>query len=327
MGDHAISQESESNNLENFIFNSTPYRISTITATGCINTEICLKNLFESIDVIDKDDNKKGIVYLEYGKDKCESITKGINIKKKVKSRKQKQIKRFDNQATAVIKIFEDRSNYVNMKLFKNGNIQMTGIKGINDGNNCIDIIVDLITEKTSNENMIAIEFDKLMRSSYKVQLINSDFKVNLEIKRDVLYKLLIYEYDIVCSYEPCIYPGVKIQYFWNNDRDGRCKCENHCSKVKKNSVCKKITIAVFQSGCIIITGANIIEQVEDAYKFICNILSENIVKIYKKTLKELLESANIYKKDTSKSEIILINKKDIVNPEKICTKLRLTQF
>jgi TATA-box binding protein (TBP) (component of TFIID and TFIIIB) len=324
-----ISQNTEEetpvDNLDNFIFSSTPYRISTITATGCINTEISLKKLFESIDVIDKDDNKKGIVYLEYGKDKCESITKGENVKKKVKSRKQKQIKRFDNQATAVIKIFEEKSNYVNMKLFKNGNIQMTGIKGITDGNNCIDIIVDLIKEKALND--IAIEPEKLMRSNYKVQLINSDFKVNLEIKRDILYKLLIYEYDIACSYEPCIYPGVKIQYFWNDDRDGKCKCENHCSKIKKNSVCKKITIAVFQSGCIIITGANIIEQVEDTYKFICNILKENIKKLYKKTLKELLESANIYKTDNSQSEIILINKKNIVNPERICTKLRLTQF
>ena len=295
-------------------FTATDYRISTITATGCINTEINLKTLFDIITVIDKTDDKTGIVYLEYVKNKFESITKGESVKKKVKSRKEKQIKRFDNQATAIIKVFANQLYYVNMKIFKNGNIQMTGIKNIPDGILCIDMLIDLIKSNSDGNNIVS-NLENINRSDYKIQLINSDFRVNLEIKRDVLYKILIY-YDIVCSYEPCIYPGVKIQYFWNEAKNGKCSCEEHCSTKKKNSICKKITIAVFQSGCIIITGANTILQVNDSYKFICSTIQSNLNLLYKKPLYELLEKNNILqlKEKEEQEEIVYINKKNIVN-------------
>lgn len=295
-------------------FTATDYRISTITATGCINTEINLKTLFDIITVIDKNEDKVGVVYLEYGKNKFESITKGESVKKKVKSRKEKQIKRFDNQATAIIKIYATELYYINMKIFKNGNIQMTGIKKIPDGITCINMLIDLIKEN-SNGNNIVSNLENINSSNYKIQLINSDFRVNLEIKRDVLYKILIY-YDIVCSYEPCIYPGVKIQYFWNEAKNGKCTCEEHCSTKKKNSICKKITIAVFQSGCIIITGANTLDQVNDSYKFICSTIQSNLNLLFKKPLYELLEKNNLLqvKNEEKDSEVVYINKKNIIN-------------
>lgn len=303
-------------------FTSTEYRISTITATGGINTEIDLKYLYEIVDIIDRNDNKSGIVYLEYGKNKYESISKGKNVKKIVKSRKKKEIKRFDNQATAIIKLFKDNNAYfVNMKLFKNGNIQMTGIKNISDGKICIDIIVDIINNKSDGNNIVS-ELDKMVNHNYKVQLINSDFKVNLEIKRDILYKILIYDYNIICSYEPCIYPGVKIQYFWNENKNGKCKCHEHCSGKKSNAVCKKITIAVFQSGCIIITGANTIEQVDDSYKFICETIESNMLHLYKKSLQELLDKNKAaLMQPQPDNDIIFINKKNIINPELLANK------
>ncbi len=297
---------------KDIIFNATEYRISTITATGCINTEINLKQLFDSINVIDKNDNKNGIIYLEYGKNKFESISKGTNIKKIVKSRKIKQIKRFDNQATAIIKVFDNQLYYINMKIFKNGNIQMTGVKNIDDGIICIKYIIDFIKNNASENNLIATDINNIKLDNYKIQLINSDFKINFEIKRETLYKLLIFHYDMVCSYEPCIYPGVKIQYYWNENRNGQCNCEIHCSlKKKKNTDCKKITIAVFQSGCIIITGSNTIEQINDAYGFICKIIQDNYQVLHKTPLLEIEEDKNI-----TENEIIYIKKKNIINPE-----------
>jgi TATA-box binding protein (TBP) (component of TFIID and TFIIIB) len=294
-------------------FIATKYRISTITSTGRINTEIDLKKLFDSLDIIQKDAEKKGIVYLEYGKNKFESITKGELVKRKVKSRKIKQIKRFDNQATVIMKINEDKIYYINMKIFKNGNIQMTGIKNIDDGIECVNLLIKFIKDQNTIENTIVLSKDEMILTNYKVQLINSDFKINMQIKREVLYKILICEYNIVCSYEPCIYPGVKIQYFWNENINGQCVCEEHCSTKKKKAICKKITIAVFQSGCIIITGANTISQINDSYNFICKIIYDNYNILYKKTLAEIIESTKIIEE---KEEIVYIYKKNIVNPE-----------
>ncbi len=300
---------------QDIIFTATDYRISTITATGGINTEINLKLLFDSANIINKNENKNGIIYLEYGKNKFESISKGENTKKKVKSRKIKEIKRFDNQATAIIKVYDNQLYYVNMKIFKNGNIQMTGIKNITDGIICVNFIIEFIKNNYTQENMIVTNINDITLTNYKIQLINSDFKINLEIKREILYKILIFEYDMICSYEPCIYPGVKIQYFWNSNKNGQCTCEEHCSTKKKKAICKKITIAVFQSGCIIITGANTIEQINDSYHFICMVIKDNYNYLYKKPLLEIIEDKNL-NNHIEENEIIYINKKSIQNPE-----------
>ena len=52
-----------------------------------------------------------------------------------------------------------------------------------------------------------------------------------------------------------------------------------------KSDTCKKITIAVFQSGCVIITGANKIEHINVAYEFVCKLLKDNLDAIRRKKL------------------------------------------
>ena len=43
--------------------------------------------------------------------------------------------------------------------------------------------------------------------------LINSNFNCGFNIKRDVLYKILKYEYNIPTIYDPCMYPGIQCKY------------------------------------------------------------------------------------------------------------------
>lgn len=276
-------------------FSATPFRISTITATGSLNTIINLKALFDITETINADEAKIGIVYLEYGSNKFECITKGVSTKKVVKTRKVREIKRFDNQATAIIKLRADERYFVNCKIFKNGNIQMTGIKNIDDGHIGLSIIYNLIQSGHDNNIDVVENIEDLFMSDYKIQLINSDFKICCEIKRDVLHRILISEYNLICSYEPCIYPGVKIQYFHNERGDGVCRCEPHCGTRKKAQkreagACGRITISNFSSGCVIITGANQITHIEKAYAFICKVFVDHLHEIYRKPLPKLIE-------------------------------------
>ena len=171
------------------------------------------------------------------------------------------------------------------MKIFKNGKIQMTGLKNINYGKQAINILIDYIKELYKNNNKIIEDYDKINLTNYKICLINSDFKFNTKIKRDNLFKYIINNTELVCSYEPCIYPGVKIQYFYNNINNGICKCEEYCENKNKNSKCTKITIAIFESGCTIITGAKNLDQINTTYQYISNLLSNNISQFKKKEL------------------------------------------
>lgn len=121
--------------------------------------------------------------------------------------------------------------------------------------------------------------------------MINSDFKIyynkemqeKFNIKRKELHNILISnKYNNKSSFQPGIYQGVKLEYYWNKSNtscDGICKCSINCfgkNTGNGNGNCKKVTIAIFESGSILITGGITFEQVEEAYKFICNVINDN---------------------------------------------------
>ena len=105
-------------------------------------------------------------------------------------------------------------------------------------------------------------------------------------------------------EYEPCNYPGVNIKFFWKKDcigtnNYGKCVCNpggERCSgKGDGESECKKITIAVFQSGKVIITGADMVEQIHGAYSWITNVFRRHYESILREdvcipTTDELIE-------------------------------------
>lgn len=264
-------------------FEASNYRVSTITVTGGINSEINLENLFEGIR-----SNKMldSILYIEHGEKKHFNENYKEITKKQTRRRKNSNVdehkktikKRFDNQLTMV---FTEAENKYNAKLFKNGNVQITGVKDIDKGRHAIDFIIQATRHAHEYNNNVIDDINRVENVNYRTRLINSDFKVNFEIRLDHLYSLMTSKYNIICSYEPCIYPGAKIEYYYPTG--GRCMCEGFCNG--KTEKCKKITIAVFQSGCIIITGANCMEHVQTAYNFICNVLSDNITSVYRRRL------------------------------------------
>lgn len=329
----------------------TPYKISTITVTGNINKndlyEINLGKLYELLHTIPNYDKDSGITYVEYGKDKNETIYKGFSKKFLINRRKNTQSKRFDNQMTIIYKIVESiKISNLNTKIFKNGKIQITGVKYLEQGKIIMQIIIDIIHKiyNDNNHDIVLVKdkvtnlinkdlianIDDIVMEKYKIELINSDYKVGFNIKRDNLYNMILLGYKMGVSYEPCIYPGVKIKFFWNinnidhinniDNNDGICNCPISCSRIKGTGYgimnCKTITVSIFQSGCIIITGAQSIEQIESAYKYINNILYKNI---------DLIENTSVELLRTNNNEFIN-NKKIMIKRENI-TKFTLDSF
>jgi TATA-box binding protein (TBP) (component of TFIID and TFIIIB) len=148
----------------------------------------------------------------------------------------------------------------------------------------------------------------------YKIVLINSDYYLGFEIKRNVLQDLLSNKYNIFSSYEPCIYPGVNSKYYFNESyKDypfkGKCYCDVYCNGKgtgNGNGQCKKITVAIFQSGSIIITGARDMEQINCAHKFINSIIDDN----YYTIKKDEISFINVHEK----KKIIKLKKTNIIN-------------
>lgn len=278
----------------------TNYKVSTITCNVDLGVTINLRLLYEKFDISEK----SKFIWIYYPKFPEGENKRGIYPKKqrKVKPTKVKKTS-FDNQVTFLYKA----NNYPNLKIFKNGNIQITGVKDRNDVNKIVEDVIDEIKkiyeenkEITTNE-----DFDKKIGfNNFHIRMINTDFKTFTDkeltnkfvIRRKVLHKILMSDiYNNKCSFEPGKYHGVKLEFFWNMNKefqDGICKCCDNCfgkgsGNGEKN--CKKITIAIFESGSVLITGGVTFEQIEDAYRYITKVFRDNRNEIKKVDLNSLL--------------------------------------
>lgn len=286
----------------------TPYRVSTITCNAYIGNDINLdlSILFENIKIENETDN---FIWIQYLKEEKEN-TRGIYPKKKRKTKTESVKKtRFDNQVTV---IFKRADEYMpNIKVFKNGNIQLTGIRKIEDTEYIVNKIIENVKDiYKNNKNIILTDYtdlnpiDRLSYSNFKIRMINTDFKVytgetmtdKFNIRRKELHNILISDnYNNKSSFQPGIYQGVKLEYFWNSNsiaNNGICMCSSNCFGKNSglgNGNCKKVTIAIFESGSILITGGITFTQVDDAYKYICKVITDNKKNIKKPLFAEIV--------------------------------------
>ena len=243
-------------------------RISTITIVTELNTHIDLIQLFDNIPINER------IRYIQKG-----DLQKGDIPKSKRKSRKPQSEKKkvFFNQAT----IHYFHKKVVNVKLFNNGKVQMTGLKYEDQGKEVLEGLIEIIQQVQENNRSNGIldkdifsTKDKILYDNYRVVLINSDFDIGFPINRENLHREMVEpDVQMYSSFEPCIYPGVNIKYFYNRGHEGGvCQCNRICNGKglgNGDGDCKKVTIAVFMSGKAIITGAMCREQLNIAHDFI----------------------------------------------------------
>jgi len=284
----------------------------------------------------------------------------------KSKKRKKKTIKKrqFENQATLIFHFNNGR--YVNIKVFNNGKIQMTGVRSKAEAHNVITKLVEIIKTTTVNQTSIDSESDlnlienksfvkneymyakinntntntnkvfrsimidgtakwietidekvnsfrigqkiipdveKIHMSDFKIVMINSDYEVGFNIDRAKLHQLLKRKYNIYATLEST-YQAVKSYYFFNDktpDQRGVCKCEVPCFVMKEQNKdrdvelpCAQVTIAVFRTGSVIITGGSKIEQTREAYDFINQVIKDNYKIIYQEQDVEMVKTIDL---------------------------------
>ena len=251
----------------------TPLRISTLVTTGHLGTTINLGSLFKQIrsQFIPIGYPDEGFLKMEHETNVVGFSARDILTKRRVSD------KTFFNQSTIVIrKRREEGGDFkeVNVKLFANGGFQMTGVtteEFSRDVINWMIVRVNALPEPVTSQ---PLELKK-----FAVQLLNSDYKMNAFAKRAELHKILCEQYHLSSTLETTIYQGVNTKYYYNEVSSGKrgiCHCPKFCSGQGDGSAigtCKKITIAVFQTGSIIITGARTRKQLDEAYDYMNEIM------------------------------------------------------
>jgi TATA-box binding protein (TBP) (component of TFIID and TFIIIB) len=196
----------------------------------------------------------------------------------------------FYNQATLVIRreVSPLYWKEINVKLFRNGGVQMTGVRSIEMSSEALRWLIGYLTTRCVDKPV----FDTVPEiHKEQVHLVNTDFSIGAKVRRDVLHRILSDNYRLNSSYESAIYQGVKTKYFYNAQRPagnppGLCPCSRLCKGTGQGTKigdCKKITISPFQTGQVIITGAQTMQQINEAYEFIKGVFTTHADEILRK--------------------------------------------
>jgi len=253
--------------------------ISTMCSTCKLNTKISIENIEKYLQL-----NPDDILSIE--KDIIKSLVSKSKYKKKKKE--EKLISYFYNQITVDVRITHgetynlDKEPRINIKLFKNGTIQMSGCKILHDTNIILNKLIyrlkevkaiienDKFVEKSfiENHNLITVK-------DFNIYMINTNYRMNILIDRPKLFNLLLKK-KIKTIYEPCNRACVIIKY---------TPPENNIEE-------KEVSIFIFQEGNIIITGARSMSHILSAYHYTNNILEtyrDDIIKKEEKHESELI--------------------------------------
>jgi len=240
--------------------------ISTMSATCSLGINVHLKEIYTYM-VLDKN-------YITTIKYKGEIRS----LEKQSKRKKKKKTKSFQNQLTVEIRPDIERlpTNKISIKIFKNGSIQMSGVKSLLACNLALNKLIDSLYKEygiIENDKIKDIQFvsdkEQIGVVRYKVDMINSNFTINWEVNRENLYNILLKK-RIECRYEPSIHACVNIKF-------------------RPTGAPKNISIFVFQSGHIIITGAKNINSIAESYEYITNLLNLHKSKIEKSKIANIL--------------------------------------
>lgn len=204
-------------------------------------------------------------------------ISIGI-CKKDIISSRCKKKSAFDNCFVLIMRmcvnnIFKE----YHIKVFNTGKIEVPGVKDEDIFNLILNQLV-LVIQPHIKETLV-YKTDNNMEV-----LINSNFNCGFNIKRDVLYKLLKYDYNIPTIYDPCMYPGIQCKY-----------------NIDSTSSSKKVSFMIFRTGSVLIMGKCKQDVLYGVYDKVSNILIKEYSKICHGN--HVCEGETILKEETIKKK------------------------
>lgn len=178
-----------------------------------------------------------------------------------------------------------------NMFLFTSGKVKVAGCTTDSQIDKAIKVLIKEFKDQINDEDTrsaFGIDLNNFEIVNRFPVMINCGFSSGYEIKRFELDNLIRNKHKVISSFEPNTHAACIIKYYSNLSYtipNGRCQCmELYGNKMRcvglgnatKEGGCKIVTVLVFQSGKIILTGARELNQVEQGYEFIKNILNDS---------------------------------------------------
>ena len=287
---------------------STDLYISTKTKISYLSETIDLHHLFWEIPIIEYNIPKSGIVKkqmkvnftnkedIEIVEKKLENmkyveqniITQIINpegrikfkdirkisiglCKKDIISYRTKKKSAFYNCFVLIMRLlYNDIFREIHIKVFNTGKLEIPGIQNEELLNIVLDNLIQILLPHVSNKNLC------YLKDKTETVLINSNFNCGYYINREKLFDILKYKYKINSSYDPCSYPGIQCEFYYDTDKKENTGRQINNIDVTNNSEnIFKISFMIFRTGSVLIVGKCDEDILYNIYKFIKNIMEE----------------------------------------------------
>lgn len=281
----------------------------TITTQALINDKIDIQMFYENVRLERYETIDEGLLNVQIPQLKDDestktyrgTLTKKSTIKPKTNKKARSNIA---NQVSAEVRV---DGTIVNVKLFRNSVLQMTGLKNHDQSyKETTTKILKMYYQKLFSLGVIQ-EIPHELPSIYPI-MIKGSFGVGYKVDRYKLFKVMSNGYGLWVNFDRNItkYQLVKIFYYYNEYNDGKCHCtvsseskkhvcncqnqkkkqrkrdkcqcqneEIWCRGKKKNWLaggCKCITAMVASTGKVNLAGGVMHEHQLSAYNFLRSI-------------------------------------------------------
>jgi hypothetical protein len=205
-------------------------------------------------------------------------ITIGIS-KKDIMNCRSKVKNAFYNCFAMILRFkYQGLFREIHVKVFNTGKLEIPGILN----SEILVIVSKMILNILQPHITTTVAF--VENKQDENVLINSNFNCGFYINREKLFAILRSEkYGIETSYDPCIYPGIKCKYYFNNDagydktkQTGNILAEDRGMKKSELSENKKYTevsFMIFRTGSCLIVGNCSEATLKFIFEFIKDIL------------------------------------------------------
>lgn len=174
------------------------------------------------------------------------------------------------------------------IKVFNTGKIEIPGIQNVDILKYILSKLLEILRQAISPS--IHYKTD-----TFENILLNSDFSCNFDVNREKLSYLLKNKYDIDTTYDPCSYPGTQSKFYYNLlvDAEHQTGSSSHTGQLTATSDIVAITVTVFRTGNVLISGQCRDDMLHTVYRFICNLLKTEYSNISSSTKQQDRKSTN----------------------------------
>lgn len=249
-------------------------------------------------------------------------ISVGLS-KKQITSFRTKTKGAFFNCFAVILRIlWNDEMREVHIKIFNTGKLEIPGIPGKRSDEFLTTVLDSLIKELHYIKEIIPekgedfeLAYDK---DRTETVLTNSNFSCNYLVDREKLSNLLKNTYKILCTYDPCSYPGIQSRFHYVEGRSEQNGNPITAKELEANPNITSIIVPcmIFRTGSVLIVGKfkdDVLYVVYDfiktlltrEYAYLCVGMPEVEEKQEKKTKKRFIIQDNIHYKPIDLKTIV----------------------